>query len=119
MLIVDIKWMGLQGFPNKAPLNNDFIWVKHTGKKKKKKWWFNLQDTAFPRGQLERFLTSLQRKSEQKLKAFLTWALTLASRRPGEYTVKCADTNIHSVNSHDGQKAADVSYWERDTPSRG
>lgn len=37
MLIVDIKWMGLQGFPNKALLNNDFIWVKHTGKKKKKK----------------------------------------------------------------------------------
>lgn len=58
VLIVDMDWMGLQSFPNKALLNNDSIWVKHTGKKN----WFNLQVTAFHRGQLERFLMSLQRK---------------------------------------------------------
>lgn len=33
VLIVDMDWMGLQSFPNKALLNNDSIWVKHTGKK--------------------------------------------------------------------------------------
>lgn len=33
MLTLEMKWMGLQSFPNKARLNNDSIWVKHTGKK--------------------------------------------------------------------------------------
>lgn len=115
VLIVDMDWMGLQSFPNKALLNNDSIWVKHTGKKN----WFNLQVTAFHRGQLERFLMSLQRKVKKAQS--LSHLNSNASFKTAWQVNGKMHWHKHSQceQSRWTERAVDVSYSYCDLPSCG